>query len=516
MGLTDVVSWVPAWLGYLIAFILLIYLYGVWPYLTSQIRLPGPKPTVFFGNLIEVYKHGVIPTDMSNLKKYGRVYMSWTGRIPTIYVSDPDLVKQICVKEFQNFPNRAIHAPLSPLQRSMITSLKDDHWKFVRSVLSPAFSSGKMRKMVPLIQICIDRLIENLGDLVKKQRSIDIKPVMEGLTMEVIGAVGFGIETNVQNDLNDRFLIMARRVFQVNSLTKIPVILTLFFPFMRPIFEALNMTADSGEVMDFFAKMVKHTIQERRQQPSPRKDLLQVILDSSVDDLKETVADRDVDVDALKMDGVKRKTLTDKEVIAQSLVFLLAGFESTATAVSHLLYSLAIYPECQDKLVEEIDEALKGGAPTYDNVMKLPYLEKCLCEAQRLYPAIRGNSRMSREAITINGIYIPANTSVMLMGYALQHDETYWPDPEKFDPERWSPEQKAARHPYVSIPFGAGPRNCVGMRLAQLEAKMSVVAMLQRFRFIRAPDTEVPLKMKKGSFLLPENGIRLRIESREK
>ncbi|XP_064612401.1 cytochrome P450 3A9-like [Liolophura sinensis] len=516
MPFTDALSWIPTWAWCLVIIAILLYLYGVWPYLTTPISLPGPKPTPFVGNLLEMNAKGILDTDAAHVKTYGRCHVTWIGRRPLINIADPDIVKQICIKEFPKFVNRPVLVPLSPVQNAMVSVLKDDHWKFVRSILSPAFSSGKMRKMVPLIQICLDRLTENLTELSKSGKSFEVKSVMGGLSMEVIGAVGFGIETDVQKDLNDRFLTMAKRVFEENALTKIPVMMSLFFPFLKPIFQALDMTADSKDVTDFFATLLNKTISERRQQPSARKDLLQLILDSSVDDLQETLTDKDVDVNALKMDKLDRnKKLTDTEVVAQAFVFLLAGFDTTAAALSFFAYNLAVNPECQEKLIQEIDDSLQGAAPTYDNVMTLPYLEMCLSETQRLYPAVRGTSREASEPMTINGVYIPTDSTVILMNYILQHDEAYWPDPKKFDPERWSPEQKAARNPYVYFPFGIGPRNCVGTRLAQMEAKMAVVSVLQKFRFVRGPETEVPLKLKKGNFIQAENGVWLRVQSRD-
>ncbi|XP_064613117.1 cytochrome P450 3A19-like [Liolophura sinensis] len=361
-----------------------------------------------------------------------------------------------------------------PFGSPWLILLEDDHWKFVRSVLSPAFSSGKMRAMVPMIHSCLNRLNENLSAYSKSGNSFEAKSVM--------GGSYHGI----------------------------------FFPFALPLLEAVGLTVDSKEVTDFFVTMLKETIAERRKQPSPRKDLLQLILDSSVDDLKETLVDKDVDADALKLDKLDRNNkLTDTEVIAQTLLFLIAGFETTSAALAFLAYNLAVYPECQEKLIREIDSTLNGTTPTYENVMTLPYLDMCLSETQRLYPAIRGMTRAAREPVTINGVHIPAQATVLFLGYALQHDETYWPDPEKFDPERWSPEQKAARNPYVFFPFGVGPRNCVGMRLAQMEAKMAAVAMLQKFRFIRAPETEVPLTLKKGPFVQAEYGVWLRVQPRD-
>ncbi|XP_064611451.1 cytochrome P450 3A9-like [Liolophura sinensis] len=516
MWFTEALSWAPSWLWYLLAITLLIYLYGIWPYLSTSIRLPGPKPSLFFGNLIQLNKTGALNMEMMCLKKYGRVFLSWRGRNPVINIADPDMVKQICVKEFKNFANRGVFLPLGAVQKSMITNLEDNHWKFVRSVLTPAFSSGKMRRMNPLIHICLQRLMDNLSEICKSGKSFELKRVMGGLTMEVIGAVGFGIETDAQKDLNDRFITMAKKVFEDNIQARMPVLLTFLFPFMKPVFEALNFTSDPKDATDFFVTMLSETIEQRRKEPSPRKDLLQVILDSNVDDLKESLAEKDVDVDALKMDRLNRnKKLTDTEVIAQCIVFLLAGYDATASALSYFAYNMAVHPECQEKLIREIDEDLKGALPMYDNVMTLPYLDMCLSETQRLYPAVRGVGRKCQDDIDINGLHIPAGATVLLMGYALQHDETYWPQPEKFDPDRWSPEQKASRHPYVYFPFGVGPRNCIGMRLALMEAKMAIVAILQKFRFIRAPETQVPLTLKKGAFVQPEHGIWLRIESRD-
>ncbi|OWF51034.1 Cytochrome P450 3A31 [Mizuhopecten yessoensis] len=185
-----------------------------------------------------------------------------------------------------------------------------------------------------------------------------------------------------------------------------------------------------------------------------------------------------------------RKTLTVEEITAQATLFFVAGYDTTSNTLCFLVYHLVLCPEICDNLLQEIDDKLNGQAPNYDNVAKLSYMEMCIHETMRLFPAASRLDRVANNDVTIGNIRIPKGMTINIPVGAIQMDPEYWPEPEKFDPERFTPEAKAYRDPFVFMPFGAGPRNCVGMRLALLELKIAIVRILQNYRPVTSPKTK--------------------------
>jgi len=184
-----------------------------------------------------------------------------------------------------------------------------------------------------------------------------------------------------------------------------------------------------------------------------------------------------------------KKVLSYRDIRGQAFIFLLAGFDTTAIALSFTLYLLSMNPECLKRAQEEVDEALGDKFPDYDSVNSLNYLEMCISEAMRLYPPGFIVDRVVENDCEINGIKIPKGIAVNFPIAGIHNDPEHWPEPEKFDPERFTADNKSKRHPYAFIPFGMGPRNCIGMRLALLEMKVALASVLQRLTPVECDKT---------------------------
>ena len=196
-------------------------------------------------------------------------------------------------------------------------------------------------------------------------------------------------------------------------------------------------------------------------------------------------------------------------------MFLLAGYETSSNALTFTLYHLAVNPHIQDKLRSEIKEAMESNAkkPLYEVAQNIEYLDCVIKESQRLCPPTGQVNRECSEDYDLNGIHLPAGTEVMIPIYAMHHDRYAWEDPEKFDPERFRGPAKDTRHAFQFIPFGAGPRNCIGMRFALMEVKMALVKILMNYKFVASPETQMPLKMREGITLSAKDGVLVRVQS---
>ncbi|MGV9253894.1 cytochrome P450 [Streptomyces sp. NPDC003697] len=213
----------------------------------------------------------------------------------------------------------------------------------------------------------------------------------------------------------------------------------------------------------------------------------------------------------LKARDTDGSILDAQAVRDQVLVFLLAGHETTATALAFALHLLALHPKAQERAQTEVDDVLGCRAPAAADLDRLPYITMVLKEALRLYPSV---AIMGRKAVTdteIGGFRIPAGADVYVSPYVTHRHPVYWEDPEAFEPERFAPEAEADRPRYAFFPFGGGPRACIGQHFAMLEATLALATLLRRFT-LSAVDTEVPLEL--GMTMRAAGPVRVRLTSR--
>uniref|UniRef100_A0A8C9WJ50 Thromboxane-A synthase n=1 Tax=Scleropages formosus TaxID=113540 RepID=A0A8C9WJ50_SCLFO len=506
--------------------------YSVFPYsVLARCGIQHPKPWPFFGNIF-LFREGFFGPHNDLIKRYGRVCGYYFGRRPVVVIADPDMLKQIMVKDFANFPNRM--AATKPISESLLL-LKDERWKRVRSILTPSFSSAKMREMVPLINAAVETLMGNLKVYAESGRSFDIHRCFGCFTMDVIASVGFGTQIDSQNNPSDPFVYHAQKFFSFTFFRPL-VMLFVVFPVLISPLAGLLPNKSRDEVNTFFINCIKKIIKQRDEQPAIqcRRDFLQLMLD--VRSGQECAALEQFDMVNQAEEGapphrgasagrerseegprhVPKRIMTEDEIVGQAFIFLLAGYETSSSTLAFVGYLMAVHPECQEKLQREVDDFFsRHECPDYDNVQELKYMDMVVSEALRLYPP---GFRFAREVecdCVVNGIFLPKGATVEIPAGFLHYDPDHWPEPDKFIPERFTAEAKASRHPFVYLPFGAGPRSCVGMRLAQLEIRMALVHVFRHFAFVASPETKVPLELKSSSTLGPKDGIFVKITQRE-
>ena len=314
------------------------------------------------------------------------------------------------------------------------------------------------------------------------------------MTLEVILSTAFGVDTKIQMGENPEMLKEAKKLLHIPQVVRQLARL----PFGPLIFNLLRRI--SGVKIDYIEGVTEEIIKRRRQQGlTGRKDLLELMMTAT---------------DETTVKGVSR--LTDDEVVAQSLIFLFAGYETSSNTLSFTLYHLAVNPDVQDKLRSEINEAVETNArkkPLYEIAHNIEYLDCVIKEAQRLNPPAPFANRECDEDYDLNGIHITKGMEVQIPIYALHHDPDVWQDPEKFDPERFRGPAKDTHHAFQFLPFGAGPRNCIGMRFALMEIKLALVKILMKYKFVRSPETQVPLILHSGVTLTARDGVMVRVES---
>lgn len=308
--------------------------------------------------------------------------------------------------------------------------------------------------------------------------------------MDVILQCAFGMKADAQNNPDDPAITAAKRSINGTALQRAILAALSLIPFrdkIAKVFPSL-LTRDMKDLMDIARHIV--SMKNQTESSTPRKDLLDVMLLAAQD---PTLPDS--------------KKMTVDEVLAQSVIFLIAGYETTSTTLGFVCYSLATNADIQEKLQKEIDSVWddESKMPSYETVNELPYLDMVISETLRLYPAAPFSIRTCKEDCILKNLKVPLGISVTVPTYSIHRDPKLWPNPERFDPERFSPEAKQSRDPYAYMPFGHGPRNCIGMRFAQMEMKLMLVRILKKYSFHVSKDTKIP----------PEVTLRIALTAKE-
>ncbi|NWR75627.1 CP3A9 protein, partial [Centropus unirufus] len=478
--------------------------YSIWPFgLFKKLGIPGPRPLPFLGTCME-YRKGFLDFDTECFQKYGKVWGIYDGRQPVMGVMDPQIIKTVLVKEcYSTFTNRR-HVDIVGVLNNAVSLAEDEQWKRIRTVLSPVFTSGKLKEMFPIMKHYADVLVKNVQKQIEKDNVVSLKDIFGCYSMDVVTSTSFGVNIDSMNNPKDPFVREMQKFVNISFIGPL-AILTFAFPFIIPLLVKMNVSFFPNDVVDFFMRSITKIKQDREKDPlKGRVDFLQLMIEAQ----KSTS-------EGSNEANHSSKSLTDIEILSQAFIFIFAGYETTSTTLCYLAYQLALHPDVQQKMQQEVDSVFPNKAPlAYEPLMKMEYLEMALNETLRLFPIGGRIERTCKKDVEINGVTIPKGTIVMIPPYTLHRDPEYWPNPEEFRPERFSKDNKEAIDPYTYLPFGAGPRNCIGMRFALLTLKVAAVVLLQRFSFQTCKETEIPLRLNSFGLLRPEKPIVLKIVPR--
>ncbi|XP_048767823.2 cytochrome P450 3A12-like [Ostrea edulis] len=507
LGLAEV----PGWLLTIFLLILSLYLYSKYKLsFWSRLGVPHPKPTLFLGHA-KLMKDGIGEFDLKMLSTHGRVVGTYALHRPTLLILDPELARDILIKDFFKIPNRSQMFKRHDDLDHSLTRLTEDKWRFMRNTISPIFSSGKMRKISPVLTESCARLLKNVENETSQGRSIEFRGKFGNFTMDAIATIGFGIHLDAYEEENSDFIVNAKAIF--DNFIGFGVKLNAFMPPLYRLLCKLGVDVDRQSKHVTFFKGLLEQVTKLRGDQQDRVDILQLLLnahrDTEVSDTEELLEYED------KNGHWKKRGLSKEEVNGNSVLFMIVGYETTATTLAFAAYCLATNPKCQEKLIMEIDSTIGQETPDYDNIQKMEYLDCVIKETLRLYPTVQRTMRETHQEMEIAGYTIPPNTPVSVPIYAFHRSSKYWEEPEVFNPERFLEKNKSKLTPYTYLPFGLGPRICIAMRLAYMEAKCALITIVQKYKFIPCEQTEIPLEVD-GRFLLrPKNGIVLKLEKRE-
>lgn len=443
----------------------------------------------------------------NEMKSKGAKFAGCYLPFPVLIPIDPDLVKCIMQKDFNHFVNRGVyyneqHDPLS----AHLFSIEDEKWKNLRAKLTPTFTSGKMKMMFNTILETNNQMKLVLDQLTEGQ-SFEIKDLMLRLNSDIIGSCAFGIDISSLKDPEVPFRQQSKKLFHFSFLGNI---LLMFSTMVPSVARKLGIGFNDKEAANYYLDLIKKTVAYREEQNIYRKDFMHLLIQLK----NKGIITDDESLHAVSADEKQKSGgLTINELAAQAFVFFAAGFETSSSVISFTMYELALQPKIQDKVRKEINTVIAkyGGQITYEGIMEMTYMEMVVNESLRKYPTLPILNRVVSIDYKLpnSKSIITKGTKVFISTKGLHHDPEYYPDPQKFDPERFSEDNKSKRHPFTFLPFGEGPRVCIGLRFGMLQTKVALAVLLRNYQFTLDHKTSVPLQADpKYPFLtVPRGGI---------
>lgn len=395
-------------------------------------------------------------------------------------VGKPEYVEQVLLGNYQNYvKSRFVRRLLGPtLGQGLVTS-DGALWRRQRRIAAPAFHHKRIAGFVGTMA----QVAENgVNGWEHKTVPFDVVSAMMALTVEIIARTMFS--TDVSGEIE-----RIRRLMDIVIEQTKAGILDLFgFPEWIPSRQPKPLR---DAVVELNA-MVNGIIAPRRADNIDRGDLLSMLLQAR--------------------DPETGEGMSDAQLRDEIVTIFSAGHETTANALSWTWYLLAKHPDVEAKLHDELRQVLNGRTPTAEDLPNLPYTRMVFEEALRLYPPVHSISRMAVAEDWMGGVRIPPRSNITISPWVIHHNPQLWPDPDRFDPERFRPEAIAARHRFAWLPFGGGPRICIGMQFAIAEAQVILATLAQRYRLRLEPTREV---VPVGYLTLrARDGIWMRLERR--
>ncbi|CAG5040823.1 unnamed protein product [Parnassius apollo] len=472
--------------------VVVLYLYGTRTYKYWEKRgIKYVKPVPFLGTYGSVYIMQKSVTQMNtdaywsypNEKVVGQF---WASK-PQLLIRDPEIIKRVLVTDFAHFYPRGLNPHkevIEPLLRNLFFA-DGDLWRLLRQRMTPAFTSGKLKAMFPLIVQRAEKLQTRTLTGSNSGQVLDARDLMARYTTDFIGACGFGLDADSLSEENSAFRKLGAQIFTYGAKDVLIAMLKEVFPDMCKHLKYLN------RVEEDIINLVRSVLKDRNYEPSGRNDFIDLLLECKQ---KGTIVGESIE--KIRSDGtadIATLELDDELLAAQVFVFFAAGFETSSSATSFTLHQLAYNPKVQEKVQEEIDRVLVkfGNKLSYDAVKEMTYLEWTFKEAMRMFPSLGFLIRECAKKYAIPEINLNIDQGVIIAipVQALHNDPKYFPNPEKFRPERFDPEEFRSVEKYVYLPFGAGPRACIGERLGLMQSLAGLAALLSHFSVEPAPET---------------------------
>nr|XP_037269494.1 LOW QUALITY PROTEIN: cytochrome P450 3A41-like [Rhipicephalus microplus] len=442
---------------------------------------------------IDLYTKPLKEVIIKYYNQNGRLYGSYQGTVPTLVVGDPDILREILVTKFKNFSDRSEAQRIgSAIWCNSMLNLSGEDWKRVRNIFTPALTASKLKTIVMKVLTVAEKMVSRIEAVAADNKSVNMSELAEHISMDTAAALNYSLDLDSEKDRDHPLVKISQcHLHKECWLAGCHVVSD------AQDLQGLKPNYPPKANIDIFKAFVSHLVQERESKTKKEDDFLQLYLDA---EYQSEIAEDG------KQSRDERREMTLDGITGHGIVFFIGGVEGNMMAVTMTAYYLALHPHLQDRVLEEVDKVVSEGGITYDTLQRMPFLEACLKEALRLETHDAIYTRLCTEETTVAGICFKPGMCVDIPLAGIHHDAEYFPEPEKFNPERFLPENKDCVRPFTYMPFGVGPRNCVAMRLGLLQAKASLACLFRSVRLETCPETMVPLKCKPRVLLHSMNG----------
>lgn len=443
---------------------------------SAHAKVPPGPPNDSWSGFYRAYSRNPLEYLTRLQREFGDVVMLRAFNYKVYYLSHPDFIEQLLVTQARKFAKGRILKANRRLFGNGLLISEGDFWLRQRRLAQPAFHRARVVSYGETMVRFTERLLAEWRD----GETRDIHAEMMRLTLQIVAKTLF--DADVAGDTKE----VGHALEAISALNSDFRRLVLTPPWL-PTPTNLRAILATRKLN----RIIYRIIADRRRHPRDTGDLLSMLLSAQ-------------DEDGSRM--------TDRQLRDETITLFLAGHETTAIALSWTWWLLAQNPEAEAKLHAELDSVLAGRSPHPDDLPKLPYTEKVITEALRLYPPAWGIPRMALEDVEIAGYTIPKGSGVSVSSWVVHRDPRWFEDPLVFRPDRWDADLHKRLPRFAYFPFGGGPRQCIGNAFALMEAQLLLAAIAQKFRFRLVPDH--PVEPQASITLRPKHGIRAVLASR--
>ena len=408
---------------------------------------------------------------------YGDTFRFYFGGVKeAIVTTNPVVIQHVLKTNSENYHKSHIQKKRMGhfLGKGLLTT-EGEAWKTQRRLIQSGFERKQLEVLSSIMQ---DSLADSLRDFDRQAHigPVDIYPLMMKITFAMVGKSLFGAKLK-EDDIN----LISEAISTVQEF----MVRQTIQPYLNPWFTVSGELRKHEEMTARAFGILRDYIRRRREE-KPGHDLLQILLD------------------ARYSDGT---SMSDELVVSESMQILVAGHETSSNALSWLLYLLSSRPDCVDRVRDEFDSVLGERHLSFSVVPKFEFTTQVILEALRLYPPFWMVDRMALADDRAGDLDIPRGSTVVVFIYGTHHSPRYWENPESFDPERFTKAKEKLYTPFAHLPFGAGPRGCIGGNYAMLQMLMILSVVLRKYDFHLVPGQTIePRPM---VILRPEHGIRV-------
>jgi cytochrome P450 len=409
---------------------------------------PGPAGLPILGSYLSVWQD---PTGLftEGRQRWGNIVGYRFGPFRFLVLNDPDAVQHVLVKNHRNYVKSRSYAGLRLVLGNGLVTSEGELWRRQRKLSQPAFHRQRLATFVDTMTRCTTEALDGWDRRTKPE--IDVHAEMMRLTLRIVGHTLFS--TELSDDAGELGPAITVAIQRANQEAEAFIRLPLWLPTpMNVKFKRARRRLDAT---------IHRIIAERRRGSHDASDVLGMLM-AATDDVDNT--------------GMTNEQLRD-----EVMTLFLAGHETIATAMSWTWMLLSRHPEVAARVREEAQQVLEGRTATFADLDRLPHIGRVIDESMRLYPPVWIMERQALEDDEIAGYAVPKGTIVAVCTWTLHRNPALWEDPLRFDPDRWLPERSADRHRYAFVPFGAGPRVCIGNQFALMEAKVLLSTIAMRY-----------------------------------